>query len=109
MSGKRRAPAWPKVVAGLAAVALLVVALVLMSRLLLGALNLLRTDGGAPQPDPQFEAPAETFAPPPELYGDGATIPPDGDPSAHWAQDGQTPVDRTAEELSREAQGEAVP
>ena len=64
MSGRGRGPLWPKLVAGLIAIALLVLALVFMSRLFLGALNLLRTDGGPVQPDPQFAEPVETVEPP---------------------------------------------
>lgn len=105
MNGNKGAPAWLKIAVGLIAVALLVLALVLMSRLFLGALNLLRTDGGAAQPDPQFETPAETYAPPDALFEDPTAIVPDGDPSENWAEGEQTPVDKTAEELSREAQG----
>lgn len=106
MNAKKRAPLWPKLVAGLAAIALLVAVLVLMSRLFLGALNLLRTDGGASKPDPQFERPAETYAPPPELTEGNGAATADGDPSAAWESGPQTPVDKTAEELSREAQAE---
>ena len=99
------APTALKLALGVAVIALLVLALVMMSRLFLGALNLLRTDGGASQPDPQFEQPAETFAPPQELL-EGEAAPVDaGDPSEGWVEEIQTPVDKTAEELSREAQG----
>lgn len=103
MSAKRGAPAWIKIAAGLAVIALLVLALVFMSRLFLGALNLLRTDGGVSQPDPQFETPAETFAPPQEWSREGEADARDDDPSAAWVEEIQTPVDKTAEELSREA------
>ena len=100
----RRMPLWPRLIAGIAVIALLAVALLFMGRLFLGALNLLRTDGGPTQPDPQFAEPAETAVPPMELTQQGeAAVGPDDDPSARWVQENQTPVDKTADELSREA------
>ena len=102
MSGRGRGPLWPKLVAGLIAIALLVLALVFMSRLFLGALNLLRTDGGPVQPDPQFAEPVETVEPPPELLESGEAFLQDDDPSSRWVEDNQTPVDKTADELALE-------
>ena len=104
MSRRRRRPLWPKAV-GLAVVAVLaIVAVVLALRLLGGAIRLARTDGGEGIHDPQFAESAETVTRPPELMGDG--VAPDGveDPSAYWNLGEQTPVDKTAEELSREAE-----
>ena len=106
MSANRpgRAPAWPRV-AVVAAVTVIALALVLLAvRLVSGSLLALRSDGGETVPDPQFAEPAELVTRPPELdepQGDSAPV--DDDPSAHWDLGEQTPVDRTAEELSREA------
>ena len=102
MSAQKRGPAWPKIAVGLAAIALLLVLLVFMGRLLLGALNLLHTDGGPAQPDPQFAEPAETFAPPPELLESPGGPEQDVDPSSRWVEEIQTPVDMTAEQLAAE-------
>jgi len=91
------------VAAVVAATALLAVGAV---RLFTGALRLART-GGTGEPDPQFAEPAEVVTRPPELGGEGEYEPLPEDPSAGWDQGEQTPVDKTAEELSREA--EAAP
>ena len=105
MNVRRRGPMWPKLVAGLIAIALLVLALVLMSRLFLGALNLLRTDGGPVQRDPQFAEPMETVGPPSELQESGDAFLQEDDPSSRWVEEIQTPVDKTADELARESEG----
>lgn len=102
MSAPRRAPVWPKIVVGLAAIVLLAVLLVFMAKFFLSALNLLHTDGGAVQHDPQFAEPAETFAPPSELMEAPARPGPDDDPSSRWVEDVQTPVDKTADQLAAE-------
>ena len=39
---------------------------------------------------------------PPELYENGEPFDPNDDPSLNWIYEAQTPVDMTAEELSRE-------
>ena len=41
---------------------------------------------------------------PPELIGETGAPGAEGDPSEHWDLGEQTPVDKTAEELSREAE-----
>lgn len=102
MNARKRGPAWPKIAVGLAAIALLLVVLVFMGRMLLGALNLLHTDGGPAQPDPQFAEPAETFAPPPELMESPDAPAQDVDPSSRWVEENQTPVDMTADQLAAE-------
>lgn len=107
MNTKRRTPVWPKIVVGLAAVALLVILLVFMGRLFLGALNLLHTDGGPVQADPQFAEPAETFEPPPELLESPGAPETDDDPSSRWVEENQTPVDKTAEQLAAEGDSDS--
>ena len=84
-----------------AAAAVLVATLVV--KLFAGALRLARTDGGDTSTDPQFALPAETVTRPPELAQEGQWPPMEEDPSAQWDLGEQTPVDKTAEELSREA------
>ena len=73
-------------------------------RLLGGAFRLLRTDGGEVSRDPQFAEPAVNATRPPELTGEGDWPVETGDPSDSWDLGEQTPVDKTAEELSREAE-----
>ena len=96
-----RAPLWPRVAAIAVAVVVLALLIFLVVRLFSGALRLGR-DGGVGEPDPQFAEPAEQITRPPELTGGGES-PFTDDPSAHWVQTEQTPVDKTAEELGREA------
>ena len=102
MSARRRGPLWPKIAVGVIAIALLAAAVVFMSRLFLGALNLLHTDGGPVQRDPQFAEPAETALPPAELQEGAWPEAQDSDPSSLWVEENQTPVDKTAAELARE-------
>lgn len=80
-----------------------VLAVILAAQMLTGALRLVRGDGGATSRDPQFAEPAESVTRPPELFGEDAAAASDEDPSASWDLGVQTPVDKTAEELSREA------
>ena len=79
--------------------------LVLVLRLVSGALSLSRTDG-AGVPDPQFAEPAETVTRPPEMEGADGMAPMSTDPSAGWEETELTPVDKTAEELGREEAAE---
>ena len=79
--------------------------LLLMLRLVTGALNLTRTSGSG-APDPQFAEPAETVTRPPEINGEDGVAQTVDDPSAAWAQVELTPVDKTAEELGREEAAE---
>lgn len=102
----RRAPRGVRIAVAVFALIAAVLAVILAAQLLSGALKLVRTDGGATEPDPQFAEPAETVTRPPELMGEGEGGAPDDDPSAHWNLGEQTPVDKTAEELSREEMGE---
>lgn len=104
MNRRRRAKPWLRA----ALIALVAVAAVLLAvlavRLFLGALRLARTDGGSAQADPQFAQPAEAVTRPPEP-GDGGLWPAmEEDPSENRDLGEQTPVDKTAEELSREAE-----
>ena len=88
----------------MAAVAVLAaVAVVLAVRLLFGAIRLSRTDGGETIRDPQFAEPAESVTRPPELAGEGFGGELSEDPSDGWDMGVQTPVDKTAGELSAEA------
>ena len=74
----------------------------LIVRLFSGALNLARP-GGSGAPDPQFAEPAESVTRPPELAGEGFGGELSEDPSDGWDMGVQTPVDKTAGELSAEA------
>ncbi|MBR1822478.1 MAG: hypothetical protein IJ769_12780 [Clostridia bacterium] len=104
MSRRRRPPLWPRI-ALLAAVAVVLVLIVAFAgRLLLGALSLLRADGGATERDPQFAEPAATVTRPPELSEEGEYRLQEDDPSSNWTVQEETPVDKTAAELSREAE-----
>ena len=104
MNRRRAAPRWTRyAVCGVALVAA-ILAVVLAAQLFSGTLRLLNTDGGPTTRDPQFAEPAETVTRPPELTGEGEFSDWMDDPSAHWELGEQTPVDKTAEQLSREAQ-----
>lgn len=74
----------------------------LLLRGVLGALGLTKSRGAGI--DPQFAEPAETVTRPPELDESGSPVVDGDDPSAAWEQGEQTPVDKTAEELGREAE-----
>ena len=54
--------------------------------------------------DPQFAEPAENATRPPELDENGQPLDLGDDPSANWVYEAETPVDKTAAELSREAE-----
>ena len=96
MRVNRRAVAAIIVVAALA-----ILGIIFAARLLSGAIGWMRADGGTGEPDPQFAEPAQTVTRPPELMGEDGN-PASDDPSAGWDLGEQTPVDKTAEELSRE-------
>lgn len=97
---RRRAPLWPRIAALGVAAAVAVLLIVLLVRLFNGALGIARGGDGL---DPQFAEPAEVVTRPPELDGEEGTPPSEEDPSARWDLGEQTPVDKTADELSREA------
>lgn len=103
MSTRRRRPASPgvRIAALVAAVIVALLLILLLARLIGGALGV--AGGGAGGRDPQFAEPAEAVTRPPELSGEGDYLPVGDDPSANWDLGEQTPVDKTAEELSREA------
>ena len=104
MSGRRISPARRRAGIGALIAAAIVAALLLLLtvRLLPRALRLTRT-GGSGEPDPQFAEPAQAVTRPPEA--DAGVLPPQlgDDPSARWEQGELTPVDKTADELAREA------
>ena len=106
MNRRRRAPGWTRWAVAAVAVIAAVLAVSLAAQMIGGTLRLLR-DGGATARDPQFAEPAETVTRPPELDGNGEPVALDDDPSASWVYEAETPVDKTAEELSREAAAEA--
>lgn len=92
-----------KLVVAVLVVLLLASLCFLLARGVLGLLN--RGDLDLPEPDPMFAE--QTVAPtrPPELYAEEA-------PKQHstlddYVPDEETPVDKTAEELIREAQSQA--
>ncbi len=94
---------WPRIAVIAAVVIATALIAVLVVRLASGALNRTRS-GGATDRDPQFAEPAEAVTRPPELFGEAGVPGAEGDPSEHWDLGAQTPVDKTAEELSREAE-----
>lgn len=103
MNARKRARRGPAAVAALVVVALLAALGVFLAiRLMSGMFTLLRADGGPSVPDPQFAEPAATVTRPPELEGTTDAPSSDDDPSAGWETGVQTPVDKTAEQLSLE-------
>lgn len=103
MRRRKRRPDGLRLALLLVVVAMLLLAGVALMRGLLGALNRMR-GGGTAARDPQFAEPAEQVTRPPELSGEPADIDRPDDPSANWVEENQTPVDKTAGELSREAE-----
>jgi len=101
--GRARPPMWPRIAVIAAALVVAALVVVFVVRLATGALNRSHT-GGASGRDPQFAEPAEAVTRPPELIGETGAPGAEGDPSEHWDLGEQTPVDKTAEELSREAE-----
>lgn len=95
---RRRGPS-PRLIGLILAAALSVALLVVLGRGVLGLLNGAR---GASEPDPMFAEEAARETRPPELDENGVPIDPNEDPSLNWTYEEQTPVDMTAEELSRE-------
>lgn len=92
---------WIRLIAGLAAAAVMIWFLVRAG----GFVLRLATTGGTvgTEPDPMFAEEMEMTTRPPELTGEaGETVPQDN--SANWVIDVETPVDRTADELIREAE-----
>ena len=79
-----------------------VLAVALAVQLLNGSLKLLRT-GGPSERDPQFAEEPTRETRPPELDENGQPLDLAEDPSLGWVYEEETPVDKTAEELSREA------
>lgn len=104
MSGRRREPFWRVLVTFAVVAALVALAVAFAVRLFSGTMALVRADGGASERDPQFAEPTEAVTRPPELAGEGEAPALADDPSAGWDLGVQTPVDKTAEELAREAQ-----
>ena len=94
---------WLKLTAGLVAVALLALVLFGMGRAFLGVLNAIHADGGRTEPDPMFREEPERVTRPPELDENGQPVAIAEDPSLGWVYEEQSPVEKTAEELSREA------
>lgn len=105
MNRRRRAPAWTRIAAAAVGLVAAVLAVVLAVQLLNGSLRLLRT-GGPTERDPQFAEPAQNATRPPELDENGQPVDLAEDPSLGWVYEDESPVDKTAEELSREAAGE---
>ena len=104
MNRRRNAPRWTRyAVAGVALIAA-ILAVSLAAQLFSGTLRLLSADGGPTTRDPQFAEPAENATRPPELDENGQPLDLGEDPSANWVYEAETPVDKTAAELSREAE-----
>ena len=80
-----------------------VLAVVLAAQFLTGSLKLLHA-GDSGERDPQFAEEAARQTRPPELDETGRAAALEEDPSLGWVYENETPVDKTAEELSREAE-----
>ncbi len=80
-----------------------VLAVVLAAQFLTGSLKLLHA-GDSGERDPQFAEEAARQTRPPELDETGSAAALEEDPSLGWVYENETPVDKTAEELSREAE-----
>ena len=90
---------------GLILAVLAVIALALVAALILrGVMGVARlsADGGSAEPDPMFAEPAEEVTRPPEPDEGVGLSRSEADPSTQWVEENQTPVDKTAEELSLE-------
>lgn len=101
-------------IVALAAIVLMLWIIVGLGKILLGALNLYRSDGGTLEADPMFaQKEALQATRPPDLSEDAFYdgISPEAtaseDPSVAWSDEIHTPVDMTAEELAREADAQA--
>lgn len=100
MSRRRRPPLWPRIALLAAALVVAVLLIALIVRLFSGlAGGLSRGSAGA---DPQFAEPAEQVTRPPEMEEPASDRALEEDPSLGWVYEDETPVDKTAEELSRE-------
>lgn len=93
---------WIKLIAALAVLALMLAICAAMGKMLLSMLNIMKNDGGETLPDPMFAEKAEMVTRPPELDEEGVYI--HEDHSDEWIIENHTPVDKTAEELAREAE-----
>lgn len=98
---RRREPAYGRLIAAIIAVVALAVLLILLSRAILGAVKLVN-DGGTTTRDPMFAEPVEEVTRPPEPDEGVGLSRSEADPSTQWVEENQTPVDKTAEELSLE-------
>lgn len=98
---RRRGPACGKLIAAILAVVALAVVLILLGRAIFGAVKLVN-GADVTTRDPMFAEPAEEVTRPPELDDGAGLSRSDADPSTKWVEENQTPVDKTAEELSRE-------
>jgi len=107
LSRRRRSAAQRWIGAGglIVATAVAVGLLVLVIRLVSGALSLSGA-GGAGTQDPQFAEPAEVVTRPPEMEGEAGMAQMSLDPSSGWVETELTPVDKTAQELGREEAAE---
>lgn len=105
MSGRGRAPAWTVIAAAVAVILAAALLALVGARMASGLFGLMRT-GGASSPDPQFALQEAAATRPPEPDAEAGAPQSDEDPSAHWDLGEQTPVDRTAAELAREAAAE---
>ena len=95
----------PRIALLIAAGALLILALVGLCRGAVRLMNVIRTDGGALEPDPMFpQEEGQEIEYPAELRESGAAPELGEDPSLNWVYEELTPVERTAEELAREEQ-----
>ena len=100
MSRRRRPPLWPRIALLAVALAVAVLLIVLIARLFIGlAGGMQRGSDGA---DPQFARPAEQVTRPPEPEEPVSAEALEEDPSLGWVYENETPVDKTAEQLSRE-------
>ena len=88
--------------AGVALVAA-IFAVALAIQFLTGSLRLLSAPGSGER-DPQFAEEAARETRPPEMDESGQAVDLSEDPSLGWVYENETPVDKTAEELSREAE-----
>ena len=97
---RRRSGPSPRLIGLIVGAALSLTLLVLLGRGVLSLLNGSR--GSSSERDPMFADEAAQQTRPPELYENGEPFDPNDDPSLNWIYEAQTPVDMTAEELSRE-------
>lgn len=95
---------WSKAIAAIAAIALLIWLLVMIGGFTMNILNAF-LGGDSGEHDPMFAEEIQMIAPTPEPeIEENPKIWQDN--SANWDTSVQTPVDRTADELANESQGE---